>query len=106
MRDWLNVCEILPVLRQACQSARCSAGSSFLIDGNMSFGIVGSELMVRVGPDASSGALALPHAREMDFTGRSMRGMVFISEDGISEDNDLEVWLGRGMDFALSLPAN
>ena len=80
-------------------------GLCFLIDGNMSFGIVGSELMVRVGPDTYSEALALPHAREMDFTGRSMRGMVFVSEEGISEDSDLEVWLGRGMDFALSLPA-
>jgi hypothetical protein len=40
----------------------------------------------------------------MDFTGRSMRGMVFVSEDGISEDEDLEDWLRRGMAFAGSLP--
>ena len=44
--------------------------------GNMCLGIVGSELMIRVGPDAYETAVALPNAREMDFTGRSMRGMV------------------------------
>lgn len=79
-------------------------GLCFLLSGNMSFGIVGSELMVRVGPDAYPEALTLPHARVMDFTGRSMRGMVFVSEDGISEDEELEKWLERGMAFAGSLP--
>ena len=80
-------------------------GLCFLLNGNMSYGIVGSELMVRVGQAAYSEALALPHAREMDFTGRSMRGMVFVSEEGISEDDDLRDWLQRGIDFAGSLAA-
>ena len=83
---------------------RMFGGLCFLLSGNMSFGIVGSELMVRVGPDAYPEALTLPHARVMDFTGRSMRGMVFVSEDGISEDEELEKWLERGMAFAGSLP--
>ena len=80
-------------------------GLCFLLNGNMSYGIVGSELMVRVGQAAYSEALALPHAREMDFTGRNMRGMVFVSEEGISEDDDLTDWLQRGIDFAGSLAA-
>jgi len=79
-------------------------GLCFLRSGNMCFGIVGSELMVRVGPDAYDDALALPNAREMDFTGRSMRGLVYVGEDGISEDGDLAAWLARGLDFAASLP--
>jgi hypothetical protein len=80
-------------------------GLCFLLNGNMSYGIVGSELMVRVGPSAYDEALAMPHAREMDFTGRSMRGMVFVAEDGLSEDADLMRWLQRGIDYAGSLPA-
>ena len=79
-------------------------GLCFLQQGNMCFGIVGSELMVRVGVDAYDDALALPHAREMDFTGRSMRGMVYVAEDGISEDDDLTVWLRKGIALAESLP--
>ena len=80
-------------------------GLCFLLNGNMSYGIVGSELMVRVGQAAYEDALDRPHAREMDFTGRSMRGMVFVTEDGVSEDDDLRSWLQRGIDFAGSLPA-
>jgi hypothetical protein len=80
-------------------------GLCFLVNGNMAFGIVGSELMVRVGQDAYVEALSLPEAREMDFTGRSMRGMVFVAEHGVSEDDDLIEWLRRGLDFAGALPS-
>jgi len=83
---------------------RMFGGLCFLLDGNMCFGIVGSELMVRVGRDAYEDALAVPHAREMDFTGRSMRGFVYVAEDGLGEDGDLRAWLGRGLAHAASLP--
>ena len=91
--------------KEGLSERKMFGGLCFLLSGNMSFGVVGSELMVRVGPDAYPAALDLPYAREMDFTGRSMRGMVFVSEDGISEDEDLEEWLRRGMAFAGSLPS-
>jgi TfoX/Sxy family transcriptional regulator of competence genes len=79
-------------------------GLCFLFHGNMVCGVVGDELMVRVGPDAWAGALELPHAREMDFTGRSMKGMVYVGIDGIAEDADLAAWVRRGLDYAGSLP--
>ena len=62
-------------------------GLCFLAYGNMCFGIIGTEIMVRVGPDAHDAALSAPNAREMDFTGRSMRGMVYVDEAGISEEH-------------------
>ena len=79
-------------------------GLCFMVDGNMCFGVLGEEIMVRVGPDSYEASLALPHAREMDFTGRSMRGMVYVDSDGVSEDEDLQAWLDRGLRCARSLP--
>jgi TfoX N-terminal domain len=79
-------------------------GLCFMSGGNMCFGVLGDEIMVRVGPDAHSEALQIPHAREMDFTGRSMRGMVYVDPDGVSEDEDLEAWLQRGLAYARSFP--
>ena len=95
----------LMVSEPSMSERKMFGGLCFMLHGNMSFGVVGSELMVRVGPDSYAEALSLPHAREMDFTGRSMRGMVFVGADGISEDDDLKDWLGRGIAFAGSLPA-
>lgn len=79
-------------------------GLCFMHGGNMCFGVIGSELMVRVGPGAYESSLLLPHTREMDFTGRAMRGMVFVEEPGVREDDDLRSWLARGLDHATSLP--
>lgn len=79
-------------------------GLCFLVGGNMACGIVGDELMVRVGPDAYDACLALPHVREMDFTGRALRGMVYVSADGLASDAELAAWVARGTAFAASLP--
>jgi TfoX/Sxy family transcriptional regulator of competence genes len=79
-------------------------GLCFTASGNMCFGIVGDDLMVRVGPERWEMALDQPFAREMDFTGRSMKGMVYVSAEGLGEEGPLREWLDRGLDYAKSLP--
>jgi hypothetical protein len=57
-----------------------------------------------VGPDAYEDSLSKPHAREMDFTGRSLKGMVYVAVDGLADDADLSNWLDVAVSFASSLP--
>ena len=75
-----------------------------MASGNMCFGVVGDDLLVRVGPDKWEESLAMPFAREMDFTGRSVRGMVYISSEGLGEEESLHRWLETGLEYATSLP--
>jgi TfoX/Sxy family transcriptional regulator of competence genes len=79
-------------------------GLCVMVNGHMCVGIVGDELMVRVGPDAYADALAHPDAREMDFTGRPMRSMVFVRPAGVAKPAQLEHWVDRGLDFVATLP--
>lgn len=79
-------------------------GLAFMLSGNMCCGVLGDELMARVGPDQYASVLKLPHARQMDFTGKALKGFVYVTYQGISSDNELETWVGRCMDFAASLP--
>ena len=83
---------------------RMFGGLAFLVNGNMAVGVVGDELMVRVGPDRYEEALRAPHARPMDFTKRPMRGFVFVSPAGFEEDEELHRWIERGVRFAASFP--
>jgi hypothetical protein len=53
-------------------------GLAFLLDGNVAVGLSGGELMVRVGADGSGDALARPHARPFDMTGRPMKGWILV----------------------------
>ena len=80
-------------------------GLTFMVRGNMACGVENDRLMVRVGPDAQDDALGQPHARPMDFTGRPMKGFVFVEPAGLKKDRDLKAWVQRGVDFAMSLPA-
>jgi len=84
---------------------RMFGGLCFMVRGHMTVGLVGADLMVRTGPDGFEDALAQPHARPMDFTGRPMRGFVFVASTGIATETDLKNWVGRGLAFAESQPA-
>jgi TfoX/Sxy family transcriptional regulator of competence genes len=84
---------------------RMMGGLVFMFQGNMACGIVGDELWVRVGQDGLDDALAQPHTRVMDFTGRPSKNMVYVAVDGFAEDGDLRAWIDRGLGFAGSLPA-
>ena len=79
-------------------------GLAFMVGGNMACGVLGDELMVRVGKDAFADALSRPHAREMDFTGRPMTGMVYVAAPGLKDKRSLTAWVKRGVDYASSLP--
>jgi TfoX/Sxy family transcriptional regulator of competence genes len=79
-------------------------GIAFMVDGNMACGVIGDELMVRVGPDNHDDALGEPHVRVMDFTHRPIRGMVYVGVPAITSDADLVRWVSRGTSFAQSLP--
>ncbi len=92
-------------VRSAAVSERKMFGSlCFKVDGNMACGVVGDELMLRVGPAAHDVALARPGARPMDFTGRPMKGMVYAAAAALATDADLTAWLDMGLSFARSLP--
>ena len=79
-------------------------GIAFMLAGNMCVGVLGDSLMARVGPAQYGEALTQPHARPMDFTGRAMRGFVYVDPEGFTDDADLEAWLERCVRFAESLP--
>ena len=60
--------------------------------------------MLRLGNEGASEALKEPHVRPMDFTGKPMKPMVFVDPPGIASDEQLQQWLQRALDFALTLP--
>lgn len=88
----------------AVTEKRMFGGLAFLLHGHMVCGVIRDELMVRVGPATYDEALARPHARAMDFTGRPMRGMVFVAAEGFTTDADLETWVDLGVRHAAALP--
>ncbi len=79
-------------------------GVGFMLQGNMACGVNKDDLIVRVGPDNYDKLVVQPYTRPFDFTGRPMKGWVMVAPDGYTSEKDLNEWVQRGVDFALSLP--
>ncbi len=80
-------------------------GLCFMVNGRMCCGLTSTAFMVRVGPDRYEDALARPHARPMDFTGRPLAGMVYVDPPGYKTDAALTKWVQQGLDYVSTLPA-
>ncbi len=91
--------------RSDVSEKRMFGGLAFLAGGHMCVGIVKEDLMVRVGPEAHERLIREPQARVMDFTGRPMKGFLYVGSKGFESDADLQRWVARGVSYALSLPA-
>ena len=76
-------------------------GLAFMVNGHMCCGIVGKDFVLRTGPDQYEEALSQRHARPMDFTGRAMRGFVYVDPKGLRSTHELKAWIQRGLDFVL-----
>lgn len=81
-------------------------GIAFMIGGRMAVGALRDDLMVRVGPKAYDDALGQLHVRPMDFTGRPMRGFLYVGPAAVADDADLARWVDAGAKFAASQPPN
>ncbi len=74
-------------------------GLCFMVDDKMCVGIIKDTLMARIDPEIYEDVLAKKGCKEMDFTGRSMKGFVYVEPEGIDLNNDLEYWLDLTLMF-------
>jgi len=74
-------------------------GLTFMVDDKMCVGVSKDDLMARIDPDKYSNALTKKGCREMDFTGRPMKGFVFIEPDGTDLNEYLEYWINLALEY-------
>jgi TfoX/Sxy family transcriptional regulator of competence genes len=72
-------------------------GLCFMVNGAMCCGLTKTDFVVRVGPERYEEALTEPHVRPMDFTGRPLKGMVYVAPEGLRSRAALASWVHRGV---------
>jgi TfoX/Sxy family transcriptional regulator of competence genes len=90
--------------RRRVTERRMFGGLAFLLDGKMFVGISGAKLMARVGATRYQDALGLPHVREMDFTGKPMKGYDYVDSPGLTQDSELAAWVKWCANYVAELP--
>lgn len=81
------------------EEKRMMGGLCFMVDDKMCVGVEKERLMVRIDPEIQEKALSMKGAAPMDFTGRPMRGFVFVDAKDVASDADLGAWLDLALEF-------
>jgi len=81
------------------QEKKMMGGLAMMVDEKMCVGVVKENLMVRLDPDLYEDALTRRGCKPMDFTGKSMKGFVFVEPEGVDQEEDLDYWIELALDF-------
>ena len=91
--------------RAGLKEKKMFGGMAFLLNGNMSCGVHGSDMIVRLDPAQTDKALSERYTRVFDLSGRPMKGWILVEPKGLATDAALSKWISLGVDYAASLPA-
>jgi hypothetical protein len=89
----------------AIEEKKMFGGIAFMRRGHMCVGVVNDDLLARVGPEAHGKAVVRDGARVMDFTGKKMKGFIFVSPESLVEDGALSGWVDLCRVFNDSMPS-
>jgi TfoX/Sxy family transcriptional regulator of competence genes len=81
------------------EEKRMMGGLTFMVNGKMCVGVLNDDLMVRLAPEVYDEALERPGCRAMDFTGKPMKGFVFVDSEGTKGARQLSYWISLALDF-------
>ncbi len=81
------------------EEKKMMGGLTFMVKGKMCIGVHEDRLMARIGPDPYEEALKKKGCQKMDFTGREMKGYVFVNPEGTDMDEDLQSWIDLALAF-------
>jgi len=85
---------------EAIDERRMFGGLALLVNGRMCCGVIGSDLVARVVEEDIGSSLHEPHVRPMDFTGKPMRGWLYVSREALTDDATLDRWVASGLEVA------
>lgn len=94
-----RVSEIFTARSVPFASRRMMGGILFMVREKMCVGVESHRLMTRIGPEAETAALQRPGCRPMDFTGRPMRGFVFVDAANLRTARQLGYWLDLALAY-------
>ena len=102
---WADRVRVLLKGKRSVTEKKMFGGLCFLVNGNMACGVEKNKLVVvRVGPDDYEKLLKQKHVRKMDFTGKPLKGFIYVMPEGLRRSDSLNKWVDKGIQFARSLP--
>jgi TfoX/Sxy family transcriptional regulator of competence genes len=94
-----RITDLLTARRLRFTTKAMMGGLCFMVNDKMCLGVTQARLMVRLDPAVEAESLKRPGCRPMDFTGRPMKGYVFVDPEGYDTEQDLRHWVELALAF-------
>jgi TfoX/Sxy family transcriptional regulator of competence genes len=94
-----RITDLFTARRVSFETKAMMGGLCFMVNGKMCLGVEQARLMVRLDPAAAAEALTQPGCKPMDFTGRPMKGYIFVLPEAYASDAQLRHWIDLALEF-------
>jgi len=94
-----RVREIIALTHDKVEEKKMFGGLCFMVNDKMCVGIEKERMMVRLDPLVYEEALEKEGCTPMDFTGKVMKGYVFVDAAVLNTNKKLEYWVQLALDF-------
>ena len=74
-------------------------GLCFMVNNKMAIGVEKARLMVRLDPAKYDEVMEKEGCKPMDFTGKVMKGFVFVDADVLTTKKKLDYWVQLALDY-------
>ena len=94
-----RVREIIALTHKNVEEKKMFGGLCFMVNDKMCVGVETERLMVRLDPARYDEAMDKNGVRPMDFTGKVMKGYVFVDIDALKSKKELNYWVGLALEY-------
>lgn len=94
-----RVREIIALSQRKVEEKIMFGGICFMVNDKMCVGVQKEQLMVRLNPDITVTVMEQEGCVPMDFTGKLMKGFVFVDSTALTTQKKLNYWLKLALDY-------
>jgi TfoX/Sxy family transcriptional regulator of competence genes len=94
-----RVRELISLTHKITEEKKMFGGLCFMVNSKMCVGVEKERLMVRLNPDLMDEVMEKEGCSPMDFTGKIMKGYVFVDLEELNTKKKLEYWINLALEF-------
>jgi len=91
--------EIISLTQKNVEEKKMFGGLCFMVNDKMCVGVEQERLMVRLDPAKYDEVIEKEGCKPMDFTGKVMKGYVFVDADTLKTKKQLAYWVGLALEY-------
>lgn len=91
--------ELISLTHKKVEEKAMFGGLCFMVNDKMALGVEKDRLMVRLNPDIYDEVMKKEGCKPMDFSGKVMKGFVFVDADVLTTKKKLDYWVQLALEY-------